>query len=71
MSGAAEPLYWEDAYAIALELKREHPGVEPASVDTSVLRGWVTGLRGFSDDPGGGYAEILDAIQAEWVELER
>lgn len=71
MAGAAEPLYWDDAYAIALLLKRAHPDVEPVSIGAQSLRRWVTSLQGFADDPDGGYAEILDAIQAEWVELEK
>lgn len=64
-----DPLYWDDAYGIALLLKQAHPQVEPAELDQRQLAGWVVALDGFCDSPEGGYNEILEAIQAEWIEL--
>jgi len=70
MAGAGfDPLYWDDAYPIALMLKREHPEADPVRVDPAVLRGWVIALPGFADDPGLVCTEQLVDIQAEWVEI--
>ncbi len=65
----ADPIYWDDAYPIALLLKASHPGVEPADVDHATLRRWVIALPGFSDDPDMARTEWLDDIQCEWLEI--
>jgi FeS assembly protein IscX len=71
MTGDAhDPLYWDDAYPIALLLKAAHPGTDPIAIDYRVLHGWVIGLEGFADDPKVMYVGWLERIQAEWVEIE-
>lgn len=70
MAGSgADPVYWDDAYPIALLLKAHHPDAEPADVDHVTLRRWVIALPGFSDDPDMARAEWLDDIQCEWLEI--
>lgn len=66
---AKDPLYWDDAYGIALLLRKAYPEVDPAEVDPRQLAGWARALDGFCDTPEGGYLEALEAIQAEWIEL--
>ena len=64
-----DPLYWDDAYPIALELKAAHPEVDPTDVAHRVLHEWVITLEGFADDPTMVRKSWLQHIQAEWVEL--
>ena len=66
----ADPIYWDDAYPIALMLRRAHPGVDPAGLALETLREWVLLLDGFADDPRLMSVEILEQIQAEWLEVE-
>lgn len=67
----ADPLYWDDAYPIALLLNAQHPEVEdPTRVARDQLRHWVVALEGFCDDPNAATVEFLEQIQAEWVELK-
>ncbi len=63
------PLYWDDAYPIALLLRRAHPEADPLAVDGGVLKTWVTGLADFADDPNDARETWLEEIQREWVEL--
>ncbi|MFN4294828.1 MAG: Fe-S cluster assembly protein IscX [Thermoflexales bacterium] len=66
----ADPLYWDDAYPIALLLRSAHPNVaDPTTLDLHVLREWVIRLDGFSDDCEAWPVEWLERIQMEWVEL--
>ncbi len=65
-----DPIYWDDAYPIALMLRRAHPEVDPLQVPDAELRQWVARLDGFADDVDGGVPELLDGIRAEWVELK-
>ncbi len=65
----ADPIYWDDAYPIALLLKACHPDAEPLQVDYATLRQWVIALPGFSDDPDMARTEWLDDIQCEWLEI--
>ncbi len=67
---ARDPLYWDDAYPIALLLKAAHPDADPIAIDHHVLHQWVIGLEGFADDPHVMYVDWLERIQAEWVEIE-
>lgn len=70
MAGAGfDPLFWDDAYPIALMLAERHPQADPACTELAVLHGWVTALPGFSDDPRMMCAQYLVDIQAEWVEI--
>ncbi|MGQ9815621.1 MAG: Fe-S cluster assembly protein IscX [Candidatus Roseilinea sp.] len=68
-SSGADPIYWDDAYPIALLLKANHPDVEPLDVEHATLRQWVIALPGFSDDPDMVCTEWLDDIQCEWLEI--
>ena len=64
-----DPLYWDDAYPIALALKAAHMDVDPGDIEASILHGWVIVLRDFADDPAVMRSEWLQQIQAEWIEL--
>ena len=66
---SANPLYWDDAYPIALLLKQMHPEIDPLSVAVDALEAWVTGLADFADDPNDARGAWLEEIQREWVEL--
>ncbi|MCS7061201.1 MAG: Fe-S cluster assembly protein IscX [Anaerolineae bacterium] len=65
----SNPLYWDDAYPIALLLKARYPDVEPVEIDQATLREWVMALPGFNDDPAVVCAEWLDDIRREWLEI--
>ena len=70
MAGSArDPLYWDDAYPIALALHAAHPGVDPAALSVHILYEWVIELDGFTDDPALTTSDWLERIQAEWTEL--
>lgn len=66
----ADPIYWDDAYPIALLLNEAHPEVDPTGVPHLVLREWVVDLDGFADDRSALPKEWLERIQMEWVELK-
>ena len=66
-----DPLYWDDAYPIALLLKAAHPDIDPIEIEHRVLHEWVIRLEGFADDPAVMRGYWLEQIQAEWAELER
>jgi FeS assembly protein IscX len=70
MNRSADPIYWDDAYPIALMLNRAYPTVDPTTVETKVLRDWVIQLDGFADDVDVAPLEWLEQIQVEWVELK-
>jgi len=65
----ANPLFWDDAYPIALLLKRQHSAEDPLALDDVALRSRVIGLADFADDPDGAQATWLEDIRREWVEL--
>ena len=65
----ADPIYWDDAYPIALLLRALHPDADPLAVPYEALRDWVVRLDGFSDDPKALPIDCLEQIQAEWVEV--
>jgi FeS assembly protein IscX len=66
---ALDPLFWDDAYPIALLLKAAHPETDPLAVDFAVLREWVLALDAFADEPQGASLHWLEQIQVEWIEL--
>ncbi len=71
MTGRAhDPLYWDDAYPIALSLRAAHPDVDPIAINHRVLHEWVVRLEAFADDPNVDYVDWLERIQAEWVEID-
>ena len=62
-------LTWETTYAIALELRRQHPDVEPGgSLARSRSIDWTLELEEFEDDPALCNDDILYAIYQEWFE---
>ena len=61
-------LYWDDDYAIALELMKAHPKVDPLSVDWQTLRQWIVDLPEFLDDQSVTALYLLENIQREWYE---
>lgn len=65
-----DPVYWDDAYPIALLLRAAHPEVtDPASVAPALLHTWVIALDVFADDREAMPVEWLAQILVEWVEL--
>ena len=67
----ADPVYWDDAYPIALMLNAAHADVDdPSTITLSTLQAWVVALDGFADDGDAPQPEWLEHIQAEWVELK-
>jgi FeS assembly protein IscX len=63
-----EPLTWESTYAIALVLKREHPGIDMETVTLGDIQRWTLALEDFDDDPALVNDEILSAIYQDWYE---
>ena len=64
----SEPLTWESTYAIALELKRAHPGIDMESVTLGDIQKWTLALDDFNDDLALVNDEILSAIYQDWYE---
>lgn len=65
-----DPVYWDDAYPIALLLRAAHSDVaDPSKVEPALLHAWVIALDGFADDRAAMPAEWLEQILVEWVEL--
>ncbi len=65
----SDPIYWDDAYPIALLLRQTRPIEDPLSVSLEQLRDWVVELAGFSDDRDALPVDCLEQILSEWVEL--
>ena len=61
-------LNWETSYAIALELRRQHPEADLAQVSLQQIYAWTTELTDFEDDPALCNDGILLAIYQEWFE---
>lgn len=61
-------LNWETSYAIALELKRLHPGVNIEDVTLQQIYDWTLNLKEFEDDPALCNDSILSTIYQEWFE---
>ena len=64
----SEPLTWESTYAIALELKRAHPGIDIENVTLGNIQKWTLALASFDDDPALVNDDILSAIYQDWYE---
>ena len=65
-----DPVYWDDAYPIALLLRAAHPDVaDPSIVEPALLHTWVIALDAFADDRETMPVEWLAQILVEWVEL--
>lgn len=61
-------LTWESTYAIALELRRQHPNVNMEEVSLQQIYQWTLSLEEFEDDPALANDDILHAIYQDWFE---
>lgn len=61
-------LTWETPYAIALELRRQHPEVRIEDVSLQQIQTWTLELAEFEDDSALCNDDILYAIYQEWYE---
>jgi len=61
-------LTWETTYAIALELRRQHPDVNMEEVSIQQIYDWTLALQEFEDDPSLCNDDILHAIFQDWFE---
>ena len=59
---------WEASYGIAMELRRQHPGVNIEDVTLQQIYDWTVALSEFEDDPLLANDDILYAIYQEWYE---
>ena len=59
---------WESTYAIALELRRQHPDVDLEQVSLQQIYRWTLALSDFEDDPALANDDILSAIYQDWFE---
>ena len=64
----AEPLTWEDSYAIAKALREHYKDLSLEEVSLSMIFRWTIALSGFEDDPNLANDSILTAIYREWFE---
>lgn len=61
-------LNWESSYAIALELRRQHPDANFDNVTLQQIYNWTLELSEFEDDPSLANDDILYAIYQDWFE---
>jgi FeS assembly protein IscX len=61
-------LTWESTYAIALELRRQHPEAKIEEVTLRQILDWTLQLSEFEDDPSLANDDILYAIYQDWFE---
>lgn len=61
-------LNWESTYAIALELRRQHPDANLDDVTLGQIYNWTLQLSDFEDDPLLANDDILYAIYQDWFE---
>ena len=61
-------LTWESTYAIALELRRQHPDVNIEDVTLGQIYNWTLQLAEFEDDASLANDDILYAIYQDWFE---
>ena len=61
-------LTWESTYAIALELRRQHPEANIEDVTLQQILNWTLQLSEFEDDPALANDDILHAIYQDWFE---
>lgn len=59
---------WEASYAIAMELRRQHPDVKIEDITLKQIYDWTIALSEFEDDPSLVNDDILYAIYQEWYE---
>lgn len=63
-------LTWDDSFAIAKELRSQHPSINLEDVSLGMIYQWAIELPGFADDPQLANENILLAIYREWYEEE-
>jgi len=63
-----EPLYWDDSYAISLQLRKAFPDINLQEVSLRMIFDWTMQLADFNDEPELANQEILEAIYQEWYE---
>ncbi|MCI0549485.1 MAG: Fe-S cluster assembly protein IscX [Anaerolineae bacterium] len=61
-------LTWESTYAIALELRRQHPEVNIEDVTLQQIYDWTIKLSDFEDDLSLVNDDILYVIYQDWFE---
>jgi FeS assembly protein IscX len=61
-------LNWEGTYAIALELRKQHPDVNLEHVTLGQIYKWTLQLSEFEDDPSLANDDILYTIYQDWFE---
>ena len=61
-------LTWESTYAVALELRRQHPDMNLEDVTLQQIYKWTLQLPEFEDDPPLANDDILYAIYQDWFE---
>tara|TARA_B110000196_G_C20628811_1_gene422984 strand:+ start:33 stop:227 length:195 start_codon:yes stop_codon:yes gene_type:complete len=61
-------MIWTDINEIAIELAELYKDVDPRFILFTDLMQKVIGLEGFVGDPGRVNEQILEAIQAAWIE---
>jgi FeS assembly protein IscX len=61
-------LNWDSTFAIALELRRQHPGADIEKVSLQMIHDWTLALPEFEDDPALVNDDILYAIYQDWFE---
>ena len=61
-------LNWESTYAIALELRRQHPEADIEQVTLQQIYNWTLALSEFEDDAALANDDILYAIYQDWFE---
>ena len=59
---------WESTYAIALELRRQHPEADIEQVSLKQIYNWTLALPEFEDDAALANDDILYAIYQDWFE---
>ena len=61
-------LTWEATYALAMELRRQHPQANIEDVTLQQIHDWTLLLPDFEDDPLLVNDDILYAIYQDWFE---
>jgi FeS assembly protein IscX len=61
-------LTWDSTYAIAVELKKQHPKQDLQEVSLHQIFLWTIELPGFIDDPSLSNEDILADIYQVWYE---
>ena len=61
-------LRWTDVQDIAIELEERHPDADNVNLRFTDLHRWVLELPDFEDEPNRSNENILEAIQAAWID---